>query len=234
MIPIIVLNLERSINRKQSMINQFNNLRMDEGLHYYFLPAFDGVNITNFSFNVNIAMGYGTGRKFQKAEVGIIVSQIAAIKFAQTMNFDKVIILEDDVVLCEDWHERLDRLLNLLPETWEHVYLSGHSDYVKLDKYANFGTPSIVEAPKMVGAFSYMVNKPAYSKLTRFTSSILTTFDDMVMYMIDQKKLNSYVYFPFMTFHNADDSTVWDGKDPGHLSHEGNMHSSYKYFKNKL
>jgi GR25 family glycosyltransferase involved in LPS biosynthesis len=215
------------------MINQFINLKLDENLHYYFLPAYDGINITNFSFNVNIGMGYGTGRKFQKAEIAIIMSQIAAIKFAQMMNFDNVIILEDDIVLCEDWHKRLDSLIKLLPENWEHVYLSGHSDYVNFDKYNTF-TPSIISAPKMVGAFSYMINKSAYSKITRFTSSLLTTFDDMIMHMIDQQKLNSYVYFPFMTFHNANESTVWDGKDPGHLTNSGNVHSSFKYFKNKI
>jgi GR25 family glycosyltransferase involved in LPS biosynthesis len=148
------------------------------------------------------------------------------------MNFDNVIILEDDVVLCEDWYERLDSLFFLLSDcVWEHVYLSGHSDYVNFEIFKN---PTLSKAPKMVGAFSYMVNKPAYSKLSRFTSSLLTTFDDMVMYMIEQEKLKSYVYFPFMTFHNATESSVWNGENPGHLAHENNMHSSYKYFKNKI
>jgi len=231
MIPIIVLNLERSTQRKDIMIKQFTKLQMDENLHYYFLPTYDGVNITNFSFSVNISMGYGSGRKFQKAEVAIIMSQIAAIKFAQMMKFEEVIILEDDVVLCEDWYKRLDTLKEKLPENWEHVYLSGHSDYVKFEVE---NTPVIMSSPKMVGAFSYMVHKPAYSKVTRFTSSILTTFDDMILHMVDQKKLNSFVYFPFMTFHNANESFVWNGETPGHLSHINNMHSSYKYFKNKI
>ena len=231
MIPIIVLNLERSSKRKELMINQFVKLNLTQNKDYYFLPAYDGVNLTNFSFNPTISMGYGAGRVFQKAELAIIMSQIAAIKFAQMMNFDNVIILEDDVILCEDWLNRLNILETLLPENWEHVYLSGHSDYVKFKEY---NTPTLIGAPKMVGAFSYLVNKSAYTKITRFTTSMLTTFDDLIMYMIDQKKLNSYVYFPFMTFHNADDSTVWDNKTPDHLTHINNMHSSYKYFKNKV
>ena len=90
MTPIIVLNLERAQNRKEQMISQFTKLRMDENLHYYFINAYDGNFITNFSFHVNIGMGYGTGRPFQKAELGIIMTQIAAIKFAQMMNFDNV------------------------------------------------------------------------------------------------------------------------------------------------
>jgi len=213
------------------MTNQFERLNFVENQDFFFLPVYDGVYITNFSFNANIAMGYGTGRKFQKAEIAIIMSQIAAIKFAQMMKFESVIILEDDVVLCEDWLERLDILHKLLPEDWEHVYLSGHSDYVKFKVYDK---PTLIEAPKMVGAFSYMVHNKAYSKVARFTSSLLTTFDDMVMHMVEQKKLKSCAYFPFMTYHNANDSTVWDGTTPGHLAHNDNIHSSYTYFKNKI
>jgi len=235
MIPIIVLNLERASQRKDIMIQQFTKLQMDQNIHYYFLPAYDGNFITNFSFNANISIGYGTGRVFQKGELAIIMTQIAAIKFAQIMNFNSVIILEDDVILCEDWYKRLDILRQKLPENWEHVYLSGHSDYVKFDVYDK---PTLLPSPRLVGAFSYIVNKSVYSKIIRFTSSFLTTFDDMIMIMIDKDKsihkLNSYIYFPFMTFHNANESFVWDGKDPGHLTHNNNMHSSYKYFKNKI
>ena len=231
MIPIVVLNLERSNKRKELMINQFNKLNLIENKDYFFLPAFDGINLTNFSFKLNIGIGYGNGRAFQKAEVAIIMSQISAIKFAQMMKFDNVIILEDDVILCEDWNERLNILKEKLPENWEHVYLSGHSDYVKFNKV---DVPTLLKAPQMVGAFSYMLNNIAYSKITKYTTSMITTFDDMIMYMITQNKLNSYVYFPFMTYHNAEDSTVWDGKTPGHVAHINNMHSSYKYYKNKL
>jgi len=227
MIPIIVLNLERSEQRRQNIINQFKNIELK---NYYILPAFDGSYITNFSIQANIALGYGAGRKFQKGELGIIISHIFALKFAQMMNFDKVIILEDDIILCEDWNQRLNILLDKLPENWEHVYLSGHSDYVKFKIY---NEPTIIPSPKMVGAFSYMVNKSAYSKIIKFSTSFLTTFDDMVMHMVNENRLNSFVYFPFLSFHNADESFAWDGKIPEHISKE-KLHSSYSYFKNTI
>lgn len=231
MVPIIVLNLERAPQRKEIMIKQFQELRMDQNLHYYFMPAFDGRYMTNLTLNANIGMGYGSGRPFQKGELGIIMTHLASIKFAQTMNWDNIIILEDDVILCEDWHKRLDILFEKIPKDWEYVYLSGHSDYVKFNVYDQ---PIILKAPQMVGAFSYMVNKSAYSKIIKFATSFMTTFDDMMMHMIVQGKLIGYTYFPFMTFHNANDSFVWD-KTPGHLAHNNtNMHSSYKYFKNKI
>jgi GR25 family glycosyltransferase involved in LPS biosynthesis len=227
MIPVVVLNLERESERKNNMIEQFVHAQIKD---YYFLPAYDGRYMTNLTLNANIGLGYGMGRQFQKGELGIIMSQIGALKFAQMMGWEEVIVLEDDVVLCEDWLERLTILKSNLPENWEHVYLSAHSDYVKFKVHQY---PTLIKSPQAVGAFSYMVNKTAYSKLIKFATSFITTFDDMVMHMVSQGKLNSYMYFPFMTYHNANNSTVWSEK-PGHIAHENSMHSSYKFYKNKL
>jgi GR25 family glycosyltransferase involved in LPS biosynthesis len=227
MTPIIVLNLNRAKNRKENLETQFKNRSIND---YLFFPAFDGRYITNLTFNANIGIGYGMGRKLEKTEMSIIMSHISALKHAKMMNYDNVVILEDDVVLCEDWNERIKQLKQDLPEDWDHAYLSGHSDYVTLKKYDN---PTIIPSPKMVGAFTYMVNSSGYDKIINFCMSFMTTYDDMIMHAIDQVKLTSYAYFPFMAFHNAEDSFVWD-KTPGHLKHKNNMHSSYSYFKNKL
>ena len=135
MTPIIVLNLERASKRKDNLIQQFDNLQMDERLHYYFLPAYDGRYMSNLTLSANIGMGYGAGRQFQKGELGIIMSHLSAIKFARMMNFNDIIIIEDDVILCEDWYKRLDILKEKLPANWEYTYLSGHSDYVQFKKY---------------------------------------------------------------------------------------------------
>ena len=222
--PIIVLNLDRAASRKETMVQQFKDLKIFD---YHFLSAFDGRYLSNLTLNANIGMGYGAGRLFQKAELAIIMTHLAAIKFAQMMDYESVIVLEDDVVLCKDWNTRLKTLKETLPNDWEYVYLSGHSDYVRFNVYEK---PTLISSPKMVGAFSYMVNNTAYKKIIDHCMSFMTTFDDMVMYAIEQKKLVGYTYFPFMTFHNANDSYVWN-ETPGHLTHNNNMHSSYKYFK---
>jgi len=227
MIPIFILNLDRATKRKENLISQFEKRNISD---YLFLPAFDARYMTNLTISANIGIGYGMGRKFQKAELGIIMSHLSALKYAKMMQWENVVIIEDDVVLCEDWNERIVTLLKYLPGDWEHVYLSGHSDYVKFKKYE---TPTIIPAPAMVGAFTYMVNKSAYDKIINYCMSFMTTFDDMIMHMINQQKLKSFAYFPFMSFHNANESFVWD-KTPGHLTHNNNMHSSYSYFKSKV
>jgi GR25 family glycosyltransferase involved in LPS biosynthesis len=175
------------------------------------------------SYKANIGIGYGLGRLFRNAEISIINSHLAALKFAQAEELDEIIIVEDDIVMCEDWSKRIDKLKELLPINWEFVYLSGHSDYTN---FQQINEPQIIQAPKMSGAFSYMVNYTAYSKIIGFCQSYLTTFDDLIMNMISLKKLNAFTYFPFVTYHSDNWSTLWE--------EESKNHSSKKFFKNKI
>lgn len=221
MYHIIILNLQRSADRKQLMEEQFMKLNLT---NYTFFPGFDGKNIINMSFNVSIIRGSGLGRKLERNEISIIMTHIAALKHAQVMDYENVIIFEDDVVLCEDWKERIDWLFQNLPDDWEYAYLAGHSDFVKLPM---FEEPTIIKAPPMIGAFSYLVNKKGIQKLIDYCGEFSTTYDDMIMHKIQTNKLNGYYLAPYMTYHRDNMSVLWEGVPSLN-------HPSLKYFKSKL
>lgn len=217
---IIVLNLERAPDRKDLLKEQFNKLKMTEGEDYIFWPGFDGNHILNASIQVPIVTGVGLGRKLEKAEIAIIMTHLSALKHAQVMGYKEVIILEDDVVLCEDWKHRIN-LIHGYAEDWEYIYLSGHSDYVELPKGDSLPKmPVLIPAPMMVGAFSYMVHPDALPKLIKYCSQIVTTFDDMITLKIKAGKLKGFVYMPFMTYHNAKTSYIWGVTSQNHSSKE--------------
>ena len=218
---IIVLNLERSKERKDLLEKQFQNIGLT---NYTFFPCFDGKDIINMGFTAPIIRGSGMGRNLQKTELAIIMSHIGALKHAQIMGYENVVILEDDVTICEDWNERLDDLEILWRGTvWDYVYLSGHSDYVKFEIHK---VPTLISAPPMVGAFSYLVNQSGIQKVIKECSEFSTTFDDMIMNKIQSKKIIGKVYFPFMTYHSGTESLNWNITSP--------PHTSIKYFKNKI
>jgi len=219
---IIILNLERCIDRKKLMEEQFSSLNFSP-TDYTFFPCFDGKNIINMSLNIPIIKGIGIGRKLSNAEISIIFSHLAAIKHAQAMNYENVVILEDDIAICEDWDKRLEILLKILPHDWEYVYLSGHSDYIKFEMY---NEPTAIKAPKMVGAFAYLINREGMNKLVKFCGEIVTTYDDMIMHKIQSGKLNGYTYFPFMAYHTDNISTIYETPSINH--------DSKKFFKNKI
>jgi len=228
-IPIAILNLERAENRKKLMQDQFEKIGID---NYFFFPAFDGKHIINFSMHGHITYGSGTGRKFNPAEIAITNGHMSVIKHAQVMNYDQIIVLEDDVVICEDWEKRIDWIVKNVPSDWDYIYLAGHSDYTTIPMSDEL---KIIPAPKMVGAFSYIVNKTAYSKITKFCSSYLTTYDDMIMHMcITTNKMKGYLALPFLSFHNANESLIWEEDPSKYIKNEGQQHSSVKYFRNNI
>lgn len=215
----IVISLEKAEDRRRGLEKQFKEL----GLEHTFFPAFDGSRIRNAFFKVPIMKGVGIGRDLSLVEVSIIMSHIGALKHARVVGYERVVVLEDDVVICEDWKQRMETLDNMLPEDWEYVYLAGHSDYVKIPKREE---PTLMKAPKMVGAFSYMVNERGMDKLIRYCGEFVTTYDDMITHKVVEGKLNAYLYLPFMTYHKAGKSYNWDI--------ECDTHTSLKYFKNKI
>jgi hypothetical protein len=48
----------------------------------------------------------------------------------------------------------------------------------------------------------------------------------MITHKIESRKLNAYLYLPFMTYHDAGFSENWGIDFP--------LHTSFKYFKNKI
>ena len=219
---LIILNLERALDRKELITYQLKELDLD----YIIFPAFDGKDIINTSIQVPIVTGAGLGRKLEKAEIAIIMSHMAALKHAQIMGYEEVIILEDDVVLCEDFRHRINLVHGYAKDDWEYIYLSGHSDYVDIPTSNTIKMPVLLPAPMMVGAFSYMVKPSAIPKLLRYASQMVTTYDDMITLKIKSGKLNGYIYLPFLTYHDAKESYIW-----GETSQQ---HSSKSRFKNKI
>jgi len=105
---IIVINLERAVDRREQLEKQFKELDVSD---YTFYPAFDSANVRNSFFKVPIMKGVGIGRSLSATELSIIMSHVSALKFAKVMGYDNVVILEDDVVICEDWKWRIYILL---------------------------------------------------------------------------------------------------------------------------
>lgn len=216
---VIVVSLERAEKRRSRMVEQLDRLAID----YVIYPAFDASYVLNSSFTFPIIKGAGIGRKLNPGEICCTLSHISALKYAQVMGFNEVVVLEDDVVMCSDWHERLKMLLNGLPADWEYVYLSGHSDYVRIPMYEK---PTVIKAPRMVSSFSYMVNRSGMEKVIKTCSEMTTTYDDMISHRVVAEKINGYVFIPYMTYHQADESYIWGetGKD----------HPSKYYFKDRI
>jgi len=117
----------------------------------------------------------------------------------------------------------------LLPDDWEYIYLSGNPDLKH-----EYIIPTLIHAPLSIGAFAYMINKKGITKLIKYCTRLVTTYDNMIMEKILYNQIKGYMYLPFMIYHSSQESLVWTFKSPKHLNNYHGKHISYKYFKHYI
>lgn len=221
---IIVISLERAKERREKMIKQLDNLK----LNYVILDAIDAQTLGDKEKDKIITKGrWRVGEQFQPGEIGCTMSHINALKFAKEKQWPYVIVFEDDITIADDFKKRIDYLFKILPKDWEHVYLSG-----KPDKPPMFTDLLLLNVKKSIFTqqiHSIIINASVYDKIINELSTFETTTDDIYSYMIVENKLVSYTYYPFVTHANSKYSYIWN-KSAGH-----NIENiSKKYFKNNI
>jgi GR25 family glycosyltransferase involved in LPS biosynthesis len=229
MIPkIIVISLKRAKERRERIKSQLSSLELDAII----MDAVDGQKLSEEEKNkfLHLPGGYREGDKFKPGEIACTMSHINALKIAKENNWGSVIILEDDVILAEDFERRIKFLFKILPDDWEHVYISGvpRTAMNAIPFHAMLQLANIIPSPVVDCIPGTIIRKSAYDKIIDYLSKFETTTDDSIIHMIHEfKNLKSYTYFPFCVYVEDDYTYIWDEN----LNRE---HKSKQYFKNKL
>ena len=231
---IIVTSYARAEERFDIMKNQLDKLNSK---NIYFYPCFDGVDLTNdsYSLKINVKKGYvyRNGDNLTPGDIGCSLSHIGAISMAKALNMEYVIILEDDVLLAEDFQERMEYLFKVLPKNWDHVYLSGVPHIEKLPPSEKLLITSMMNVRPSVWTdctYAYIVRNTAYDKIVKGITSLETTTDDMINKLIfETDTIKSYTLFPFAICANTSLGSANRGGEK-----MASNHPSVKYFKNKM
>jgi len=218
---VIVISLDRAQERRKKIIEQFEKLNISD---YYIMSALDGSKI-NHTFSIKITKGYSLNRQQRPAEFSCGVSHIMAINYAKMMKWKEVLILEDDVVLCDDFLERYEILKKELPFDWELAYL-GVLKFLPIA--TNKVSSHLYRSNFTVGGHSYLVRNIAYTKIINYLSSFCTIIDDMLGQMIEEKQLIAYTFVPFFTYQGDQYSYLWD------TDQDSKIEQSNNYFKPRL
>lgn len=221
---IIVISLERAKERREKIKAQLVALNIDAVI----MDAVDGQKLTNEEKNkkIHLPNGYRFGDMFKPGEIACTMSHINALKIAKEKQWPYLIVLEDDVVLAEDFVKRLKFLFNILPNDWEHVYLSG-IPRLGFASIPNLQFANVVRTIFTECTHSMLIKNTAYDKVIEKLFLFETTTDDMYNSIISDNNLNSYTYYPFIIYANDDFTYIWDKQIK-------RTHKSKLYFKNKL
>jgi len=222
---IVVISLEKAKERRVRISSQLKSL----GIEAIIMDAIDGQTLSDKEKDKKLSLvgGYRYGENFTAGEIGCLMSHTNALKIANEKGWEYVIVIEDDVILAEDFERRVKLLFRMLPRDWEHVYLSGFPrtprEFDPLIKMLHIEPSGIIDCIPIT-----MYRNTAYNKVISYLEKFETTADDAIINMIFNKKnLKSYTYFPFAGYVDDNYTYIWNHE----LERE---HKSKKYFKNKL
>lgn len=144
---VYVINLKRRIDRWKQVQKELN------GIEFERFEAFDAERLP-----------YLNGRthpyknpKIPYYAAGCFLSHLNAINVANICKMESVCILEDDVLLCPDFHYRLELFMDSVPADWDIIYLGTMplDPHTPLNAYV-----SVVN--RSVGTWAYIVRDKAY------------------------------------------------------------------------
>lgn len=225
---IIVNSLERAKERRERITNQLKSLNLE----YIISEGVDGNLLADDQKNkfLHLSGGYREGEKFQPGEIGCTMTHINSLKMARMREWPYVIILEDDVILAEDFEKRIKFLFKIIPSDWEHIYLSGipRTPGYAIQFPAMLQLANVIPSPVVDCIPATIIKNSAYDKIIDYLEKFETTTDDSIIQMIHGfKTLKSYTYFPFCAYVEDNFTYIWDKE----VKRE---HKSKQYFRNSL
>jgi GR25 family glycosyltransferase involved in LPS biosynthesis len=92
-------------------------------------------------------------------------AHIKVIEFAQSGGFN-VLVMEDDITICENFDMMFRLALNDLPDDWSLLYLGGN-EIIKGEGYSQ----QLKRVKKMTGGFGVLVSSKIYGELLTLMKS---------------------------------------------------------------
>jgi len=174
---IYCINLDKRLDRWNEAQEQFNkhNLKVER------FPAILG-NPENIS------------TKIIPGHVGCVLSHYNIVKKADESGINQILILEDDVVFCEDLQEKFEQFIKQVPEDWDMLYFGGNHNGEPLEKV----TENVYKIHKTYTTHAYAIRKPVYKVVLKMFPKL--QFEVDVMYSILQNSFNCYVFRPHLAW----------------------------------
>jgi hypothetical protein len=110
---IYYINLDISPDRNEKCLSQFEKY----GIVAERVPGILGRDMFN------------TGRPLYDGRMGALSSHMRVMKKIVINNYSKALILEDDIVFCDNFNDKFSEYIADMPDDWDMIYLGGNHTY---------------------------------------------------------------------------------------------------------
>lgn len=209
---VIVINLARRIDR----MSLFAATAAKAGIAFERFDAVDGHALQRSPIPINwqvpdVSLNVGM--------IGCFLSHRAVLQKILASTWRRVLILEDDVVFPNDFHERFESLWKVTPGTWEKLYLArcnwtiegSYSEDRHLAPIVieNHAVPGVWKADMNSSAYAYAVDRKCIPFLLESLQVMERPIDEQYAQL--HYALEVYAYHPAIVQHGGSTtSDIWD------------------------
>ena len=191
---IYVINLERRKDRLDNIEKEMKK----HSLEYEIFKAADGLfmEVPKDSKKINeINAQY---------ILGCMVSHWGVVEDAWKNRYPFIIVLEDDIILCEDFIERI-KIIEGYKLDFDILYIGGHFDDLNIS-LENTEHKYIKRVNSVSGTYGYIINSSIYEDILN-NCNYNYGIDEFYSKKI-QTKNNCYAFIPFLVDHQKGYSDI--------------------------
>lgn len=185
-IPVYVISLKRSVERRNHAIDQLNV----SNVPFQIIEAVDGYEFSDKEIQTNPDFGlwkFGSrSRHPWRGVIGCVLSHFKVYLKMMEENIQAACILEDDIDLNKDFKKYLN-YENLEYIDWDIFYLGHHSKYTKREAQSrnkielniqNYSAGIPIEQP--MGSYGYIIKKNAAEEILKYGYPIRKPIDQYI------------------------------------------------------
>lgn len=167
---LFVLHYSKLVDRKRHILEQFNKQGI---IDYEFIEKYDKDEITDYESNL-----FDTN--YKKSTMSLHLKHNYVYKIIAE-NYESALILEDDVILCDNFIDKLNNYITQLPEDYDMLFI-GNGCNLHIEKHKLIPNKNIYEKclyPTRWGGDgasrccdSYIITKTCANKLCEYINNL--------------------------------------------------------------
>jgi GR25 family glycosyltransferase involved in LPS biosynthesis len=225
---IYLLNLEKDKERLENITKVFNGLGLSKVQRW---NAFTPETSTDMKEDHNLEPPY----------LACLKSHLTMIQDAYNNGYEKILIIEDDIIPIKDFHSKVYDFLGTVPENWDLLYFSfiplneDRSSWSYIDeektKHSNdtvLYNDGIIKAKEFWSLMAYALNRRMMKTILDFYNN--NTLIELDRYFVDyiqkDERFNAYGFIPqpFVGVDNYSNNTQIEEKIFERSSHPNHRH----------
>jgi GR25 family glycosyltransferase involved in LPS biosynthesis len=214
---IYICHYKKLIERKKFILDQLNQLNLN---NYEFVEDFEKENLNSKEINNEYKMINHPSTKMTDGEKSLALKHALIIKKSYDMQYNSVLILEDDAVLTENFIKKFNDYYQQLPINWDIAWV-GSCFHLKEPEIEGINVYKTNRGSRCTHAFC--ISQNFLNKIHKEVENINLPSDHYYNFLVKTFNLNNYWFQPPLAFQslnfysslNSNPKHKWDPKEMG-------------------